>query len=241
MYSMRLDRLAVTGYNKLIDILNKRCSKYLSCIEKKDTSDEHVHVMLKSKWGLSTLRKDIQKILIVTGNKAYSLKVVKYKNTTKTNYKSGKAYTCKGTEPAKFILLQKKGYTSKQIKKYNKRYWDIHDALKRKSVNKGSPVFIQIFKCFETLLENLIIEDGHHVHNEKQIRLKVIKWYTLNLKSFPNPITIKNVSLSVYSHLLYKRNGQFQGNPEKIIFNLIYPMEHFKDEGIYIPNLEFVG
>lgn len=240
---MRLDRSAVSGYTKLVDILNKRCIKYLSCIEKQDTPDEHIHAMMRSKFGISTLRKDIQNILIKKGNKAYSLKVVKYKSTTNNNYQRGKAYTCKGTAPGQFVLLSKKGYTLKQINKYNNNYWNEYSALKKKAVNKGHPVFIQIFNTEKTFLSTLDVDpddNDEHIYNEKLIRLKVIKWYTQNLKSFPNPVIIKNVSMSIYSHLIYK-TPDFQGDPEKIIFNLIYPQEHFKDEGIYIPNLEFIG
>ena len=132
MYSLRFDKPSDGNYKPLIKVLKQRSTKFFTCIEKPDTDNEHTHSYVESNFSISTIRKDIQKILLSKGNAAYSLK------SCKESYEKAQRYTVKGTtdDTKEFKLLAKKGFTLKQIKQFNENYWIANAKAKKKGTKR---------------------------------------------------------------------------------------------------------
>lgn len=247
-FALRIDATALKKFQQLNDLLTIRCYKVIASLENTGKTNEHAHYMIQTIFSLSTIRKDIQNLIVSKGNKSYSLK----QNKDKEHYKTGKRYIMKGTAKNKYLILMIKGYTLKQAKKYNNEYWVKFSRLKQKHKNKGTPIFKQIYNQIKDDIDQFYCSidctkyclDWMAEKIEYFIRLKCIRWYIKNNKCYPNKYALRSVSLSVLN-LALTQIGHFKGSVEKLIYALLYPEDKVVDleritididNNLYIPS-----
>ncbi len=213
-------------YTLLFQVLRKRGSFFVVCREMANTRDEHIHAMIICKVAESTLRKDIQKIIIAKGNKSYSLKQVKKKE----KWEGGLRYTCKGTARNVYDCLGRLACTPIETIKYNNLYWDQNEISTKKVSLSRLPLFLQIFDKirddideFYTSLPSDLIDEGIADKLEQFIRVKVIHFYMVKVKCFPNPYYIKNLSFTITAHAMHVIGHCPKIGIAEKIYGLLFP------------------
>lgn len=224
MYSLRFDKPSDGNYKPLIKVLKQRSTKFFTCVEKPDTDHEHTHSYVESKFSISTLRKDVQKILLSKGNAAYSLK------SCKDSYEKAQCYTAKGTDKnvKEFKIIAKKGFTTKDIDQFNKNYWIVNAKAKKKHQTKGKPLYIQIYTEYQSEIDSKIseleaigISAFQKNFNNEFIKKKCIQYYVTKFKSFPNPIQITNMALSILALSLQNLTKNMTSTVD-VIYQIMY-------------------
>lgn len=218
MFSVRCD----TKFFKKADLLkyfDKYTDRVVACIEKIQTDDEHIHCVIETPYSMSCLRKNLRKLLIETGNKAYSLK--------KCNDKiKALNYTCK--EKNVYYL---KNYTHDDVVSFHKRF---HEYKTKNVKSRNIPYYIQIFERYkdnqqlkDAVLEALKKQD-YFWTTDKIFRKIIIKNYIDDNKTFPNKYQIDNISNSFFSRLLLH-----YGVSKKDTVNVVYSMIYEEDKPKY--------
>lgn len=213
-------------YALLFTVLKKRGSFFVVCRENSGEPGEHTHAMIMSKVGESTLRKDIQKIIVAKGNKSYSLKQVK----SKERWEGGLRYTCKGKDCDDYDCIFRYKCTEEDTTKWNHQYWAQNAKCTQKASDKRLPLFLQIFakikddiEEFYCSLPSYLTTQASALEMEQFIRVKIIHYYMIKVKCFPNPYYIKNLSLTITAHAMHIIGHHPKIGIAEKIYGLLFP------------------